>query len=47
MRGDEKVRKGRGLGPTGVCVRSDVELEDEEEERTEAFLLKSARLGDG
>lgn len=47
VRGEENVRSGRGLGRTGVCVRSEIELEDEDEERTEAFLLRSARLGDG
>ena len=42
--GEEKVRIGRGR--VGVCiVRSEVELELEEEEMTEAFLLRSARLG--
>lgn len=42
--GDENVRIGRGR--TGVwMVRSEVELELEDEEMTEAFLLRSARLG--
>lgn len=42
--GDEKVRIGRGR--TGVCtVKSDVELESDEEDMTDAFLLRSARLG--
>lgn len=44
MRGEEKVLAGRGR--TGVCtVKSEIELEEDEEEMTEAFLLKSARLG--
>lgn len=46
VRGDENVLRGRGRA--GVCsVRSDVELELDEEEMTEAFLLRSARVGVG
>ena len=42
--GEENVRIGRGR--TGVCtVKSEVELELEDDEMTEAFLLRSARLG--
>lgn len=44
IRGEEKVLVGRGR--TGVCtVKSETELEEEEEEMTEAFLLRSARVG--
>ena len=43
--GEEKVRIGRGR--TGVCtVKSEVELELEDDEMTEAFLLRSARVGE-
>lgn len=43
-RGDEKVRRGRGR--EGVWrVRSEVELELEELDMTEAFLLRSAKVG--
>ena len=42
--GEENVRIGRGR--TGVCtVRSEVELELDDDEITEAFRLRSARLG--
>lgn len=42
--GEVKVRIGRGR--TGVwTVRSEVELEDEDEDMTEAFLLRSASVG--
>lgn len=44
VRGDENVRRGRGRA--GVCrVRSEVELELEDEDITEAFLLRSASVG--
>jgi len=44
VRGDENVRRGRGR--TGVWrVRSEVELEELLEDMTEAFLLRSARVG--
>ena len=42
--GEEKVRIGRGR--TDVCtVKSEVELELEDDEMTEAFLLRSERDG--
>jgi hypothetical protein len=40
-RGEEKVRTGRGR----MGTRSVVELDEEEEDITEAFLLRSARDG--
>lgn len=44
VRGAEKLRSGRGR--TGVGRgRSTVELELDEEDMTEAFLLSSARVG--
>ena len=44
VRGDENVRNGRGRA--GVCtVKSEVELELDDEEMTEAFLLRSASVG--
>ena len=43
MLGDEKVRIGRGRAG-GCMVTSEVELELEDEDMTEAFLLRSARL---
>lgn len=42
-RGEEKVRIGRGRGV--FKTREDVELELEDDEMTEAFLLRSARVG--
>ena len=42
--GDEKVRIGRGRAG-GCMVTSEVELELEDEDMTEAFLLRSASVG--
>lgn len=42
--GEEKVRMGRGRA--GVCtVKSEAELELDEEDMTDAFLLRSASVG--
>ena len=41
--GDEKVRSGRGRGV--LTMMDPVELDEEEEDITDAFLLRSARVG--